>query len=101
MKNQKGEFYDQIISLYEQALIFYGDEKNYVRDHKKDGNVASLIEIDRGHQASFAIKTAKELIAQLDSLKNIYNKDTTDFVEEQDDVSFLKKIEELKKKFEK
>jgi len=51
---------ETVISLMKQALLFYADENIYTFSTLLAGNL-SKIELDKGHQARFALKQLEEL----------------------------------------
>lgn len=82
----------QIISLYEQALLFYSNEENY-----KNLN----IEKDRGHQSRYALDTSKKLMLEYENSEIEYEQHV-DFLgtEKLNEGEILKEINRLRKKYE-
>jgi len=63
------EQYENLISLLEQALLFYGDKSNYlVKSKSPDSNVR----MDNGLQARFALEKIKELKESMNKLESDY-----------------------------
>ena len=60
------------IELLKQALLFYGDEKNYENEVRYEES--SLIYVDNGSQARFALKKVQETLDQNQKLQDDYNK---------------------------
>lgn len=76
--------YKNLISLLEQALLFYADKENYT-DNGNDKSILTKIEIDKGSQARFALDKMKEL-------EEMY----LNTVEEYKNISELEVFEEFK-----
>lgn len=90
--------YENIFNFLKEALNFYGNEENYIKNINKDNLLVSKIELDSGHQARFAIKqidVIKETNNEMeeDMLKNFPKEmENTDIHDE-----FLNLIDKLKK----
>lgn len=71
------EEYENQISLLKEALKFYADKKNY-RDYPEgiplDGKQFPPIEIDKGHQARFALEQLNVVEVANKKLKDDYDK---------------------------
>lgn len=62
---------ENLIELLKQALLFYGDESNYKR---KNDEIKSLIELDLGEQARYALDLIETLEDKNKSDQEIYDK---------------------------
>ena len=71
MMNNIEELLNQI-ELLKQALLFYADEKNYENEVRYEES--SLIYVDNGSQAKFALKKVQETLDQNQKLQDDYNK---------------------------
>lgn len=89
--NNNIEQYKNLVEMLRQALLFYGDDENYKEIQAK--GFKTMIEIDGGSQARFALKqidkieealndfsvegekgiSAEEIFKQLNDLKNTLN----------------------------
>lgn len=47
---------ESLVAFIKQALTFYANSNNYSPEINHDGKVVSLIELDGGYQATFALK---------------------------------------------
>lgn len=65
--------YKNLILLLEQALKFYNDENNY----KKNNNNQSLIDLDKGEQAKFALNNIKDFHKKYDGVNYLYELSNT------------------------
>ena len=59
------------IELLRQALLFYADKKNYENEVRYEES--SLIYVDNGNQARFALKRVQEIQDEIQKLQNDYN----------------------------
>jgi hypothetical protein len=60
MTNNIDEFQNQI-SLMKEALAFYADESNYAENQFTGTEGVSMIEVDEGSQARFALETLEKV----------------------------------------
>ncbi len=82
-----------LIELLKQALYFYANEDNY---NGTENNI-SLVAIDRGHQARFALQKVRELTDALDKIGKDYDKYVNGIVENEGSAeNILKIIEDMK-----
>lgn len=67
---------DNLIRLLQEALKFYAEKENYKgnRNICCSGIAVSLVEIDEGSQARFALEKVNELDAANQKLQDDYNK---------------------------
>jgi hypothetical protein len=95
------EEYQNVIELLKLTLKFYADNNNYVYPDNSPATRRSLIEIDGGSQARFAL----EQVNQLDELNKKMQEDydnaminMINMVEDrEEDIDTLKLVEEYKK----
>ena len=86
--------YENLINFLKQALLFYGDEENYNRHNM----TTSPIELDKGHQARFALKQINIIDKVIDEMEEEMLRHFPEELENSDiKEDFLKAIEELKK----
>lgn len=89
--------YQNLIELLKKTLEFYSNQDNYIEKPLNDGLV-SLIEMDGGQQADFALKKIKEFNQNRNDNVEEYLKNIAETLEENDDVDDLyKKLTELRK----
>jgi hypothetical protein len=69
---------DNLIGLFQEALKFYANPENYKGNKNTSacysGVSASLVEMDEGSQARFAIEKAKQLAEQNQKIQEDYDK---------------------------
>jgi hypothetical protein len=67
---------DNLIQLMQEALKFYADQNNYTPKTKNDlgDRYLTMVEVDGGSQAQFAIDQAKQLIEQNQKIQDDYDK---------------------------
>jgi hypothetical protein len=64
-----------LVGLMQQALKFYADKNNYFTSQKVSNNPApSMIMLDGGSQAQFALDLAKKLADQNQKIQDEYDK---------------------------
>jgi len=87
-----------VIELLKEALKFYADENNYVDNHSVHYELFSLIEMDKGSQARFALKITKELSERNQKIEEDFVKNLkTSIVNYETPEYMLKIIEEFRK----
>ena len=89
---------ENLIELLRQALLFYANKENY--DDKKDEGYEqpSLIEIDEGSQARFALAKIREFSETNEKLEADYMKNMNEAIEKgESPENVLKIIEGFKK----
>lgn len=90
------EEYRNLLELFKQALLFYSNSDNYVNKHKTNGELASLINIDSGFQAKFALEQAKIIDDLNKEAENDYFENISNFIETNEDhEDIMKSINEL------
>jgi outer membrane protein TolC len=100
MQLMNEEQYENLIALLKKALEFYGNQANYIEKPYNDGLI-SIIELDEGSQARFALKKVEETLNLNQKLQEDYNKvigETIDAIENKpinlnDMITTLKNIE--------
>lgn len=89
--------YQNLIELLKKTLEFYANEENYVEKPMNDG-LMSMMEMDDGSQAKFALKKIKEFGEYKQESIEDFLKDVEDNLETNQDVDDLyKKLNMLKK----
>ena len=63
-----------LIELLRQALLFYADERNYEQNQNAGSELTSLIEVDNGSQARFALTKIREFNEANEKLEAEYMK---------------------------
>lgn len=81
-----------IIELLKQALLFYSNESNYYTP--SEGK--SLVIMDNGHQAKFALQKVDEFNELIDNINNDYDNLTNNIKTEESPDNILKIIDDLK-----
>jgi len=95
------EDYQNLVGLLEQALRFYANADNYKINRKTSDHIFSLIEMDSGTQARFALKLVEDNSKLMDNLNEEYLKDFTentddDKIKQQSNESLIDGINALK-----
>jgi hypothetical protein len=77
------EKYDNLIELFKQALKFYGEKDNYVPKTKNTlgDRYISMVELDEGSQARFAIEQANQLAELNQKIEEDYNKSINELLD--------------------
>lgn len=70
-----------LIELLRQALLFYADERNYEQNKNAGGELTSLIEVDNGSQARFALSKIREFTETTEKLEADYMKNMNEAIE--------------------
>ena len=83
-----------IVELLKQALNFYANEENYKVNVKPKS--VSMIEIDEGSQARFALTKANEFNETIKNLEADYLKNMGDTIDDDSTEKLLKIIESYK-----
>jgi len=88
--------YINLISLLEQSLKFYAAKDNYVEKHNVNNELCSMVELDGGEQAKFALSKIEEFNVRYDGESEIIEKYkiSMDSLSQED---ALKIINEMKK----
>ena len=88
--------YINLISLLEQSLKFYAAKDNYDKKHTMNNELCSMIEIDGGEQAKFALTKIEEFDIRYDGESDMIEKYkiSMDSLSQED---ALKIINEMKK----
>lgn len=73
---------DNLIELLRQALLFYADEKNYEQNQTAGTELTSLIEVDNGSQAKFALTKIREFNENSEKLEADYMKSMNEAIAE-------------------
>ena len=81
-----------LIELLRQALLFYADERNYEQNKNAGGELTSLIEVDNGSQARFALSKIREFNEASEKLEADYMKNMHEAIEGQDSPENVLKI---------
>ena len=90
MENEENQNH---IELLRQALLFYADRENYVGEKGK----STLIELDKGSQARFALKNLNDLKEYENKMEADYMKNVNEAIETGDSPeNILKIIESFK-----
>lgn len=90
------EEYQNQIELLKQALLFYAEEKNYKDEVQYERT--SLIDVDNGTQARFALDKLKETIKLNQKMEEEYlNNISEKIINSGTPESVIKLIEEIKK----
>lgn len=79
-----------LIELLKQALLFYANEENYVVDVKPKS--VSMIEIDNGSQAKFALAKITEFTENNEKLEADYMKNMNEAIDSGDSPENVLKI---------
>ena len=90
------EQYENLITLLKQALEFYSNENNYKENFNGKNIEPSLMIIDNGSQARFALKKIEELDVLNQDIENDY-KNMSDGAISEADADFLKKVTEIQR----
>ena len=89
MENQENP---NLIELLRQALLFYADEKNYEVDKEAGTNLVSMVEVDGGSQARFALTKIREFNEANEKLEADYMKSMNEAIEGGDSPENVLKI---------
>lgn len=76
-----------VIELLKQALYFYADEKNYKKNQSVNHELFSMIEMDSGMQAKFALKKLEEIDDVSKSLEENLIKEITESIENSEEIA--------------
>ena len=86
------------IELLKQALYFYADEKNYEQKHNVNQQLFSMIEMDSGSQARFALEKIESFEKMSKTMEEEFVKELSESIEKNEDVNkVLGIIEDYKK----
>lgn len=86
------EKYLNIIELLKQALLFYANKENYLSYEDKN----TLIMLDKGSQARFALKQIEELDEINEKIKYDYNDLINDVKKEESPENIVNLINKIK-----
>lgn len=90
---------DNLIGLLQEALKFYANQENYKGNRNTSacysGVSASLVEMDEGTQARFALEKAKQLTEQNQKIQNDYDKLMAEGLSTWGEVTNLEDIEQM------
>ena len=64
---------DNVITLMQEALKFYGTKENYDAKHPLNGKLYSMIDVDAGSTAQFALDKVNELIETNEKMQSDYD----------------------------
>ena len=64
---------DNVITLMREALKFYGEKGNYDAKHPLNGELYSMVDVDAGSTARFALDKVNELIEANERMQNEYD----------------------------
>jgi len=81
-----------LIELLRQALLFYANEENYEVDKESGANLVSLVEVDNGSQARFALTKIREFTEATEKLEADYMKNMHEAIEGEDSPENVLKI---------
>lgn len=80
MKKTNEEYYN-LIELLKQVLLFYGNKENYIEKPMNDGLI-SMIELDYGSQAKFALEKLKVFQSEVDEQEKMFVKNMIAAIED-------------------
>jgi hypothetical protein len=95
--NDPQEFINLII-LLEQALLFYASDENHIKKNLGINNeLSSMVELDKGHHAKFALDRIKEFNFRYDGIDDNLEKfkiqiDSMDASNAEEVINMLKTI---------
>jgi len=81
-----------LIELLRQALLFYANERNYEQNQNAGDELTSLIEVDNGSQARFALTKIREFTETTEKLEADYMKNMQEAIEGEDSPENVLKI---------
>ena len=80
------------IELLRQALLFYANKENYHQNQYLNDDISSLIELDNGSQARFALSNIEKLREYNSKIEADYMKDMNEAIENSESPENVLKI---------